>query len=181
MPVRPFFEGDKVVESHKSRCVLIAVMACLAMSAIGCKCHRSDKGFIVRSQWSLEYGNTDGAVAQGIDKPPEGVVSASTHPDRQAQAKPEVLPWRSRLREHRLADRLFHQGGSGNEKESTKDSAYVDTDSIRSCPPPPMTPVVPESPVYEGKPMPSTKPTRLQIPNTELARPESRSPDLVLD
>jgi hypothetical protein len=183
MPVWPFFEGDKVVERHKSRCALIAVMACLAVSATGCKCHRSDRGFLVRSQWSLEYGNTDGAVAQGIDKPqrPEGVAPASARPDVQAQAKPEVLPWRSRLKEHRLAARLFHQGESGKENEPTKDSAFVDTDSIRSCPPPPMIPVVHESPIYEGQTTPSSKPTHLQIPNTELAQPESRPPDLVLD
>jgi hypothetical protein len=179
--VRPFFEGDKVVERHKTRCVLIAVAACLAASASGCKMHRTDRGFMVRSQWSLEYGNTDGMLAQGADKPPEGFSSASTRPDAQAQAKPEVLPWHSRLREHRIAARLFHQGEAGNEKQSTKGLALADSDSSRSCPPPPATPVLPESPRDEGKPTNSVKPACLQIPSTELTLPESRPPDLVLN
>jgi hypothetical protein len=178
--VRPFFEGDKVVARCKTRCILIAVAACVAVSATGCQFHRTGHGFMLRSQWSLEYGDTDGAMAQGIDKPSDKLSPDSVRPASQAQADPEILPWRSRLR-NRLAARLAHQGEPDSEKKPAKDATLAATDSRRPQSPPTETPILPKSPHDEGKPTPSTEPADLQIPNTSLSLPESRRPDLVLD
>ena len=164
----------------KTRCILIAVAACVAVSATGCRFHRTGHGFILRSQWSLEYGDTDCATAQGIDKPSEKFSPNSARPAEQAQVNPELLPWRSRLKNHHLAARLFHQGESDSEKKPAKNATLAATDSSR-WQPPPTTPILPESPRDEGKAMPSTKPAVLEIPHTTLSQPESRLPDLVLD
>jgi hypothetical protein len=57
----------------------------------GCSFHRTDHGFIVRSgPWTLERNR----------EPPE--VSPQVVAD-----KPEVLPWRSRLKGYRLGARIF--------------------------------------------------------------------------
>jgi hypothetical protein len=65
---------------------------CLLAAATGCSFHRTEHGFILRSgQWTLERNS------QPLD--------AAAAP---ASEKPELLPWRNRLRGYRFGSRIFH-------------------------------------------------------------------------
>jgi len=65
---------------------------CLLAVASGCSFHRTEHGFILRSgQWSLERNS---------ERPEPAAAAASE--------KPELLPWRSRLKGYRLGSRILH-------------------------------------------------------------------------
>ena len=70
------------------------VLGCCLLAAIsGCSFHRTAHGFILHGgRWSLDHHreNRDPAA-------------------KEASAKPEVLPWRSRLKGYRLGARIFHE------------------------------------------------------------------------
>lgn len=64
----------------------------------GCSFHRTAHGFVLRSgQWSLERNRVSPDLSVG-----------------EASERPEVLPWRSRLRGYRLA-RIFRDRDSAGE------------------------------------------------------------------
>jgi len=96
------------------------------------------------------------------------------------QAKPEVLPWRTRLKT-RIGDRLFHRGdGSiqpccGEEKSDTANHPVV------PAPFPAAPPNLPDKPSVPEKSPPSAETTDLQMPKADLSQPESKRPDLVME
>ena len=94
---------------------------CLLAAASGCQFHRTGHGFIIQGQpWSLIFDR--GCEAETGD--PSSCEGCSRNPAassaRQAAAKPELLPWRSRLKGYRLAARIFHHGESDGQESPDK-------------------------------------------------------------
>lgn len=129
----------------------------------------------------MEYGDTDGAMAQTVDKTTEDAIRAT----EQAQTKPEILPWNGRLKNHRLAARLLRQEASDGGKTVSQDVVLSATDSRRWQPPPVVTATLPNAPSPGDQKQPkllAAKPTAQRIPEAVLSVPESaKRPDLALD
>jgi hypothetical protein len=174
--------GDEVVARSNTRCVLVvAVAGCLFAGAAGCQFHRTGHGFVLRSQWSLEYSDTNGVVAQGIDKASESSSPDAVRPIDRVQSEPELLSFRNRFKNHRLAARLFHRDESDGEIGLAKEATVVATPASRPEPPLATAPTPAES-FHDKKALPpSPKPADLRIPSAALSQPESKRPDLVLD
>ena len=98
---------------------------CLAAMISGCSFHRTGDGFVLRSNhWSLEH-HRDGPAP-----------SATQAPDR-----PELLPWRNRLKGYRLGGRIFHTHESAAKAEATAtDSVETPAADSISFPPEPIRP-----------------------------------------
>jgi hypothetical protein len=116
----------------------------------------------------------------GIDGPRQNGPENFAQPAEPAQAKPEVLPWRTRLKS-RLGARLFHQDKSEAQPFPDEEATGLANDS--SPPPPPPAPL--HTPLDNSsvnrKPTSSAKTTELQVPKTALATPEARRPDWVME
>ncbi|MCE5266477.1 MAG: hypothetical protein LLG00_01135 [Planctomycetaceae bacterium] len=122
-----------------------ALAGCLSVAALaGCQFHRTGHGFVLRSQWSLEcdpvprlsVGAAKNADARVADK------AAGQAGEKKVAAKPEVLPWRSRLKA-RITGKLFGRnasavGAAQSRAISPPDSEWVTARS--SLPPPPKEP-----------------------------------------
>jgi hypothetical protein len=79
---------------------------CLTAAVPGCSFHHTAHGFVLRSgQWSLERNR---------ESPDPSAKEASD--------KPEVLPWRSRLKGYRLGARIFHGRESAGEASTPSQS-----------------------------------------------------------
>jgi hypothetical protein len=134
------------VARSQSRCVLIAVAACLSLTAPGCHFHRMDHGLVVHSHWSLIFDNTDQATVSDNDKHCEALSShpvatqpvatqpvathpVATQPVARHPASPEAPSSASvagqdgakpellsRLRSHRLANRFARLDAEGEKK-----------------------------------------------------------------
>jgi len=81
------------------------VGCCLFAAGSGCLLHRTGHGFILGSRGTLDAHDRGQASAA------EKASTAS----RQADAKPELLPWRNHLKGHRLAARLLHHDSDAAE------------------------------------------------------------------
>jgi hypothetical protein len=183
------------VAKCQSRFVLVAVAACLSVTATGCHLHPMDHGFVVQNHWSLMFDNSDPATVSNNDKHCDAVSSnsaspallKSASPAGQVGGKPELL---SRLRSHRLANRFARPTETVSENMPAKYPAGLAiTDSRRWHMPPAAPLVLPESTREAehkslreaARPTVSVKPVAFQRPDPELALPEASRPDLVLD
>jgi hypothetical protein len=113
--------------------LLIFFGCCSFVGGSGCSVHRTNEGFVLGSHWSLECSerapwvdfrnaadpaNPDGepspatAASDGAAAASPPTSAAAAEP--QAPAKPELLPWRSRLKAYRLAAR----GSAGKDAEA---------------------------------------------------------------
>jgi hypothetical protein len=158
----------------------MAAAACLLIVAPGCQYNRTGRGFTLRSQWALEYGDTEATLAQAPNKPSDSVSVAATHPAEPVQAKPELLPWRARLKNRYLAARLLAQTEPDGVKNADRIAALLAADSKRKE----LTALAaaqPASPSNTQLQAKSAKPASLQIPSTASSSPESKRPDLVLE
>jgi hypothetical protein len=101
----------------KAGCLRQALVGCcLLAAASGCHFHRTGHGFIIGGRpWSLEFDRGCTASADGESACPS-CASNFTPSDDQAAAKPELLPWRTRLKGCRLAARIFHRGESDGQE-----------------------------------------------------------------
>jgi hypothetical protein len=87
--------------------------------------HRTGQGFVVGSQWSVEYDGSRAPWLKFRSAPDaactasnEGRGTAAADDDKSAEdlalsgkpapGKPELLPWRTRLKGYRLGARIFH-------------------------------------------------------------------------
>ena len=147
---------------------LVALLGCLGCCSFvggsGCSVHRTSEGFVLGSHWSLECsdrapwldfrqatapGDTNGkpdaaSAASGgaeANPPPDSPTAAEK---QTVAAKPELLPWRSRLRAYRLAA----HASPGQEAEA------VSTASDDSTPETAATSSVPLSPPQATRPDP---------------------------
>ena len=85
---------------------------CLLATAAGCAFHRTEHGFVLRSNhWLLEHNR------ESLDLPAQA-----------AAEEPETLPWRSRLKGYRLGSRMFQGRQSVGEPELP--------DNVEKCPEP---------------------------------------------
>jgi hypothetical protein len=95
---------------------------CLLAAAPGCAFHRTEHGFVLRSgHWTLERNRED--------------------PDSRPQVaaeKPELLPWRNRLKGYRLGSRIFPGRQSAGEAQASEtasgDLELPDSEARRSEP-----------------------------------------------
>ncbi len=154
----------------------------LLLTAPGCALHRTDRGLVLSSQWSLEMNRTpwlafranNGAVNNSSEQKPELAKQATAKPqDRPmtsqewASSRPELLPWRNRLREHRLASRLFNRQKEVKEKEPSGNTA----ESI-AAKKPQMPQAVPALPMPMQQPSPgavTTSPAAVAAASAPLA------------
>ena len=103
-------DGGGSMLPSKAGCLRQALVGCcLLAAASGCQLHQTGRGFVIQGHpWSLTFDR--GCEAETDD--PSPCKSCSRNPAvssaDQAAAKPELLPWRSRLKGYRLAGRIFH-------------------------------------------------------------------------
>ncbi len=194
----------------------------LLLTAPGCALHRTDRGLVLSSQWSLEMNRTpwlafrankDSGNNSSEEKPELAKQATAKSLDRPmtsqewASSRPELLPWRNRLREHRLASRLFNRQKEVKEKEPSGNTA----ESIAAKKPqmPQAVPALPQ-PIQQPAPAavttspatvaaqptapvttaefeadalqaPPAQECELQIPDQAGSLPEINRPDLVVD
>jgi hypothetical protein len=169
LPILPNVMGGKL------RLAGFVVGCCLWAAASGCLCHRTPDGFAFGNQVSVEYSHFPWLKfrsAQDANSPNPNTGSVA--------ANPELLPWRSRLKGHRLGARAAH------ERETTGDQYAYETAATPAAKTPPSEPsIVPTSALSDdaqpASPTPSTKADVLQLPVSVGRLPESNRPDLVID
>ena len=154
----------------------------LGLAASGCSLHRAGQGQVSGSQWTPSWlmsrsaQNADACAADcgcgGIQR--DCIVSqrASIAAD-----KPELLPWRSRLRGYRLGSRLGRGRGSVDEDYAVEPAALPSTEM----------PAAEQAPLPSGHlargedSSPAAKPTSVDVPDPVAARPEPMRPDIVVE
>jgi len=171
---------------------------CLLLTASGCALHRTDRGLVLSSQWSLELNRTpwlafraNKDVGYSLSEGKQGTAKSLDRPmtsEEWAASRPELLPWRSRLKEHRLASRLFHRKDGAKEMQHPGEAAAVVAAKSPQMPPASQTPTVPASTAvttaeFEADALPAsvTNDCELQIPDQAGSLPEINRPDLVVD
>jgi hypothetical protein len=168
-----------VLRLHTTR-LSCATIGCFLLAAAGCQFHRTGHGFIVQSQWSLEYDNTP-RLALNTEAVPTGNESGLAHiqPAKPTLPKPELLPWHAHPRGYRLAGRIFKRG----EPDTTRLSgAAVDqtTDmfarGVAFPPPPDIDPLPSRTHVPEKKGFRArlAKDEKVEFPDQVLLQPESQ-------
>jgi hypothetical protein len=98
------------------------ILGCCLLTAFpGCAFHRTSEGFVLCGHWTLER-NRESPGSAAIE----------------AEAGPELLPWRSRLKGLRLGSRLFHaRRGDGEALTAAADSDPLDAlDDVATAPEP---------------------------------------------
>jgi hypothetical protein len=157
----------------------IVAGCCLLAAATGCHFHRANHGYAVRSLESPEYDDSV-RLAAGTNAPlkADEAVASPSQANGTTVSKPEVLPWRSRLRGYRLAGRIFRHEESatylpGNENCDRTKGILVGGETI---PPPPVslekTPS--ETAAKEKTPQHPAKEDKIELPDQALNQPESR-------
>ncbi|MEN6458456.1 MAG: hypothetical protein ABFC63_05955 [Thermoguttaceae bacterium] len=118
-----------------------ALAGCLLTAALaGCQFHRTERGFALRSQWSLEC---DGCprLTIGSQKAPEPPQAKPSDVKAAVAAEPEVLPWRTRLK-NRIAARVLGRNEPGSDSVSHRDHdsrqarSEIAAESVPLPPPP---------------------------------------------
>lgn len=112
-PVRSIVKpgGQKPMLIPLRMWIAVALVAGSGATFMGCTFHRTGHGFVVGSQWSLEYNRLawlkfrSGNDAVTTLEPGQKTVVAT---ERQT----ELHPWRSRLKGYRLGSRIFHDRGA---------------------------------------------------------------------
>jgi hypothetical protein len=100
------------------------VLGCCLLAAIsGCSFHRTSQGFVLHNDhWSLEHYR---------ESPELAAVETPETPE-----KPELLPWRSRLKGYHLGSRIFH-GRQSVDEASTPATSFGELATPDSAPPVP--------------------------------------------
>jgi hypothetical protein len=159
---------------------------CLLAVAPGCCVHRTGHGFIISSQWSLEYRHTPWLTCRSANDADcttceEGCSKGVENSAAQAADRPELLPWRSRMKGYRLGDRLF-RGRESTGGQHIAELATMPPSRALPVKPPPV-PAAGPSDDSEGNdhPASSAKASGLELPNSVGSHPEPDRPDLVVD
>lgn len=87
----------------------------MLLAAVGCQIQRTGHGILCRGRWSLELDTrrpSEIEAEQAKAASCDAVVANDSHP------KPELLPWRSRLKGYRLAQRILHRDDAGSSDSS---------------------------------------------------------------
>ena len=172
------------------RLVCILAGCCLLVAPLGCSFHRTERGFVVGSQWSLEYNHVpwlafrsanDADCDHGDGNPVAGNAEKSAESDapsaQKVAGKPELLPWRGRLRGYRLGARIFRKNEPIEQQTPSAEMAARDCPNFRvsengtvpfdaTKPPATPVPIPPNAPKYNKEPTFSTETGQLQLPNS---------------
>jgi hypothetical protein len=146
-------------------------------AAAGCQLNRTGHGYMLRGQWSLECNHTTGCAATNSG---DNCSEISACPTAQSQEKPELLPWRSRLKA-RIGARLLHREELDDASYPDESSAVSPIQPIPSAPSPEPLPTPPANPSGKKQSKPSTEASGLKLPKSNLMKPESWRPDLVME
>lgn len=188
---------------YKTRFVYSTLaICCVLVAATGCSLHRAGHSCVLRGQWSLECGDGGCLQPSGVFGQCENCSDCTVCPAD--QTKPEVLPWRARLKT-RIGDRLFHRGECGateccDEAACVKSGHPMQPAPLPAAPPtPPDKPIAnlpdsptanppdksianpPDKPIVPEKSPPTVKTTDLEVPASDLSTPELNRPDIVLE
>lgn len=127
--------------SRKNAILLCVLVGCVALAASGCRCHRTGRGFVIRSQWTLECDNVP---RLSFDNPPDADTTVAQADD---ERKPELLRWRIRRRGYQLASRLLgHSDDAADQRHGLFASASQKSEEQS----PAVLPEPPEVPAEEA-------------------------------
>jgi hypothetical protein len=113
--------------------------------------------------------DSDNRVAESAD---DSSITASN---------PELLPWRGRLKSHRLAARMVRERESDADKASVDTASATPTGTASAVLFEASSPEPSETQKPKTTPTPSAKAEELQFPASIGSLPESNRPDLVVD
>lgn len=144
--------------SSKARVAGVLLLGCCLLATVpGCSFRRPGHGFVLGSR--IAWRSAD--ATQGHDD-----ASCDTGCAKCSESdKPELLPWRSRLKGHRLGARLFHGRDVAGDPSLPEAAVPDDADGV------PRTSVTPTA-VSEDD---------IRPPESINPRPEPPRPDLVVD
>ncbi|MBN1394069.1 MAG: hypothetical protein JW959_03500 [Pirellulales bacterium] len=146
--------------STREHALCAVVGCCLLATAGGCRFHRTGRGFILRSQWTLECEN--------IPRLSFSTAGPEAPTDEQSSAEPKRLRWRLRRRGYQLASRLFGRGEyayHGNTHPILSAETREPNDRTGD----------------EDHPPTSEQAVELRPPEASFDSPDSRRPDLAVD
>jgi hypothetical protein len=154
----------------KLRFAGIVLGCCLATALPGCISHRSGGG---NDGWLAQrnYFSWSGPKSPAAK---ESTASQDGNSRSVAEVKPELLPWRSRLRGYHLGARFAH----GHEQPLEESMADSSTSPSRSKL---TTAKASEDTPTAALPTPSLENGELQLPATVGSRPERSRPDIVVE
>jgi len=181
--------------------VLFLLVGCLLLTGPGCALHRTDHGLVLSSHWSLELNRLqldrdsgNSSVAKKQESTEQGTAKSLDRPKTSqewASSRPELLPWRNKVREHRLAARLFNRQKAGKEKEQQgkgAESIAAKKPQVREVSPASPIPIQPATAAVNTaefetveQVVPPAEECELQIPDQVGSLPEISRPDLVID
>jgi hypothetical protein len=193
------------VKTWKCNIAGIILGCCLAASVGGCAFCRTDQGFVISSQWSLEYRRVPW-LAFHTNTGADGCVCGNTCSDVTTCKKnscafsddkeptpsddsnqPELLPWRSRLKSHRLGSRIFHGKESSEDLTVSESTAPSSETMVSSKESPPIVPPPPPPDAGEEKTnglrqsSEDKKDAKITMPNQGVVPSELKRPDLVIE
>jgi hypothetical protein len=199
------------VKAWKRNIAGMILGCCLAASAGGCAFCRTDQGFVISSQWSLEYrrvpwlafhANTDADECSYESKRSDVTTckksSCAFSDDKEPTPSdesnpPELLPWRSRLKSYRLGSRIFHSKELSEDPTVSEptvlssEATVLSKESLPIVPPPPPPDTGEEkaSCLRQSseacKTSEDKKDMEITIPNQGIIPSERKRPDLVLE
>ena len=157
------------------------IACCLLAATSGCLLQRPPDGSIFSNPWLQASDHAPWLKFRSATATATDADSYAAEKGGSTADKPELLPWRSRLKSYRLGTRLAR----GQESTSNPDSSEIAATPGETRPPleaPPVpTPATPDDTRANGGRVPATETAKLQLPASVGLRPESNRPDFVVD
>ena len=160
------------------------VFGCGLLAATsGCSFHRTGHGFVVGSQWSLEYNRTPWLTfrsADGVD-PGDDPSDLKLADDDSVAKRPELLPWRSRLKGYRFGARIFRGRSSMPDQHDPQRSTPLLARLLPTKPPPAPTATPSDNSEEDDSRPLASEADEIQLPTHFDPLPEPSRPDLVVN
>ena len=121
---------------HKKPQVAVLLVCCLGMFGSGCIFHRTPSGFALQNPWRSQDHQLANSQEPG-DRDAGDIAGDAPVVDRDeflAKDQPELLPWRSRLRNSRLGARLARGRDAVTKEKEPEDVAPTATASSTEKP-----------------------------------------------
>ncbi len=169
MPMVPNMMGGNI------RFAGIILGCCLWTAAPGCVGPRSGQ---VGHGWMAAMNPLSWSSSPTVAK------TESADADEQlaaTESKPELLPWRSRLKGYRLGARLARSRESDSEDDASETAEVASTRKSDSPTPAKLVSHESDGPSSDDRMTPSLENGELQVPGSVRLLPEKSRPDIVVD